>query len=178
METAWGRAGQLTRLIASTFILALSVSACAPAESNVAAARNEQTLRQLLEARETDLSNAMDPTLGPVASGDYSVRADNAAQVMSDMEHGRYVSQSQIDEALFVPPKSLSLEQRATLLNEVKTARALDNQGWWDWTWDPVIAEDFSVQEIKATRAIRDLENNQQVSWQEIQEGLQVPEYP
>jgi len=34
------------------------------------------------------------------------------------------------------------------------------------------------VQEIKANRAIRDLENNQQVSWQEIQEGLQVPEYP
>src|SRR5580692_9217219 len=90
METAWGRAGQLTRLIASTFILALSVSACSPAESNVAAARNEQTLRQLLEARETDLSNAMDPTLGPVASGDYSVRADKAAQVMSDMERERW----------------------------------------------------------------------------------------
>ena len=73
--------------------------------------RNEQTLRQLQEARETDLSNAMDPTLGPVASGDYSVRADHAAQVMSDLEHGQYVSRSEIDEALFVPPKSLSLER-------------------------------------------------------------------
>ena len=126
METAGGRAGQLTRLIASTFIFALHLSACAPAESNVTAARTERTLRQLQAAREADLINAMDPTLGPVASGDYSVRADKAAQVMSDMEHGRYVSQSQIDEALFVPPKSLSLEQRATLLNEVKAARALD----------------------------------------------------
>ena len=79
---------------------------------------------------------------------------------------------------LFVPPKSLSREQRAQLVDELRAARALDNQGWWDWTRDPVIAEDFSVQEIKANRAIKDVETNQQVSWQEIQEGLQVPQYP
>lgn len=78
------------RLIASCliFALSLSLSACAPAESNVSAARSERTLRQLQAAREADLSNAMDPTLGPVASGDYSVRADHAAQVMSDRERG------------------------------------------------------------------------------------------
>lgn len=167
-------------LIASTFIVALSLSllACAPAESNVSAARSERTLRRLQAAREADLSNAMDPTLGPVASGDYSVRADKAAQVMDRLEHGQYVSRSEINEALFVPPKSLSLEQRAQLVDELKEARALDNQGWWDWTRQPVIAQDFSVQEIKANRAIKDLETNQQVSWQEIQEGLQVPQYP
>ena len=167
-------------LIASTFILALSLSlsACAPAESNVTAARTERTLRQLQAAREADLSNAMDPTLGPVASGDYSVRADHAAQVMNAIEHGQYVSRSEINEALFVPPKSLSLEERAQLVDELKEARALDNQGWWDWTRQPVIAQDFSVQEIKANRAIKDLETNQQVSWQEIQEGLQVPQNP
>jgi hypothetical protein len=168
------------RLVASTFILVLSwsLSACAPAESNVSAAQNERTLRQLQEAREADLSNAMDPTLGPVASGDYSIRAEHAAQVMTDLEHGRYVSQSKIDEALFVPPTSLSLAERAQLVDELRAARALDNQGWWDWTRDPIIAQNFSVQEIKANRAIKDVETNQQVSWQEIQEGLQVPEYP
>src|SRR5271165_5799206 len=171
---------QYARLIASTSILALSLSlsACAPAESNVTTARTERTLRQLQAAREADLSNAMDPALGPVASGDYSVRADKAAQVLSDLEHGQYVSKSEVNEALFVPPKSLSLEERAQLVDELRAARALDNQGWWDWTRQPVIAQDFSVQEIKANRAIKDLETNQQVSWQEIQEGLQVPEYP
>ena len=178
METASSGAGQLTRLIASIFIFALSLSACAPAESNVSAAQNERTLRQLQEARDMDLSNAMDIAVGPVASGDYSVRADHAAQVMNELEHGQYVSRSEINEALFVPPKSLSLEQRAQLVDELRAARALDNQGWWDGTRDPVIAEDFSVQEIKANRAIKDVETNQQVSWQEIQEGLQVPQYP
>ena len=120
----------------------------------------------------------MDPEVGPAASGDYSLRADKAARVMDDLEHGRHVSQSQIDDALFVPPKSLSLAERAQLIQQLKYAKYLDDQGWWDWTRDPVIAQDFSVQEKKANRAIRDLETNQQISWSEIDEGLQVPQYP
>ena len=140
--------------------------------------RSEETLKRLQAAREIDLSNARDPDVGPAASGDYSLRADNAEQIMVELEHGQYVSQSRIDNALFVPPKSLSLEQRARLVDELKAARAMDNRGWWDWTRDPIIAQDFSVQEIKANRAIKDLETNQQVSWSEIDEGLRVPRYP
>ena len=51
-------------------------------------------------------------------------------------------------------------------------------QGWWDWTRDPIIAQDFAVQEKKANRAIKDLETGQQISWSEINEGLEVPRYP
>ena len=97
---------------------------------------------------------------------------------MYDLEHGKYVDRSQIDDALFVPPKSLSLTRRAQLIAELKDARYLDDRGWWDWTRDPVIAQDFSVQRKKANRAIKDLETDQQISWSEIDEGLQVPEYP
>ena len=124
------------------------------------------------------MSNARDPEVGPAASGDYSLRADKAEQVMDDLEHGKYVSQSQIDNTMFVPPRSLSLAQRTQLINELKYARSLDNRGWWDWTRDPVIAQNFSVQEKKADRAIRDLETDQQISWSEIDEGLAVPRYP
>jgi hypothetical protein len=165
------------QIVAVNLILALSLSACTPIESNVSKAQSEQTLERLQAAREIDLSNARDPEVGPAESGDYSLRADKAAQVMDDLEHGQYVSQSQIDEAIFVPPKSLSLSQRAQLINELKYARNLDDRGWWDWTRDPVIAQDFSVQKKKANRAIRDLETNQQVSWSEIDEGLTVPRY-
>src|SRR5271169_1836007 len=84
-------------------LVVASLSACAPAESNLSAAQTQPTLRRLQAAREIDLSNASDPAVGPVASGDYSIRAENAAQVISDLEHGQYVSQSQIDEAQFVP---------------------------------------------------------------------------
>jgi hypothetical protein len=163
--------------MASAVLLASLLSACAPTESNVSAAQREQTLERLQAAREIDLNNAKDPEVGPAASGDYSLRADRAAQVMYDLEHGKYVSRSQIDDALFVPPKLLSEAQRAQLINELRYAKNLDHRGWWDWTRDPVIAQDFSVQEKKANRAIRDLEAGQQVSWSEIDEGLALPRY-
>ena len=164
--------------IAINLILALSLSACAPTESNVSYAQSEQTLERLQAAREIDLHNARDPEVGPVASGDYSVRADKADQVMYSLEHGQYVSQSQIDDALFVPPKSLSPALKAELIHELENAKNQDNQGWWDWTRDPVIAQDFSVQEKKAKRAIRYLETDQQISWSEIDDSLEVPRHP
>src|ERR1700675_3981920 len=168
----------LAAAIASALCFAASLSACAPTESNVAKAQSERTLERLQAAREIDLSNAKDPEVGPAASGDYSLRADKAGQVIDDLEHGQYVSQSQIDDAMFVPPKSLSLAQKAQLIRELKDAKNLDDRGWWDWTRDPVIAQNFSVQEKKANRAIKDLETDQQVSWSEIDEGLAVPRYP
>jgi hypothetical protein len=169
---------RLAATIASALCFAASLSACAPTESNVAMAQSERTLERLQAAREIDLSNAKDPEVGPAASGDYALRADRAAQVMDDLEHGQYVSQSQIDDAIFVPPKSLTPAQRAQLIDELKYARNLDDLGWWDWTRDPVIAQNFSVQEKKANRAIRDLETDQQLSWSEIDEGLAVPRNP
>ena len=169
---------RLAATIASALCFAASLSACAPTESNVSNAQSERTLERLQAARDIDLSNAKDPEVGPAASGDYALRADRAAEVMDELEHGQYVSQSQIDDAMFVPPKSLSLAQKAQLINELKYARNLDDRGWWDWTRDPVIAQNFSVQEKKANRAIRDLETDQQISWSEIDEGLHVPRYP
>lgn len=169
---------RITGVIAVNLILVLSLSACAPTESNVSNAQSERTLQRLQAAREIDLRNAKDPEVGPVASGDYSVRADKADQVMYSLEHGQYVSQSQIDDALFVPPKSLSPALKAELIHELENAKNQDNQGWWDWTRDPVIAQDFSVQEKKAKRAIRYLETDQQISWSEIDDSLEVPRYP
>ena len=168
---------RLAATIASALCFAASFAACAPTESNIANAPSERTLERLQAARETDLSNAKDPEVGPAASGDYSLRADKAGQVIDDLEHGQYVSQSQIDGAMFVPPKSLSLADKAQLIRELKDARNLDDRGWWDWTRDPVIAQDFSVQKKKANRAIRDLETDQQISWSEIAEGLAIPRY-
>ena len=99
---------RLAATIAIALFFAASLSACAPTESNVSSAQSEQALQRLQAARALDLRNALDPTVGPAASGDYSIRADHAAQVMNDLEHGRDVSEAQIDEASFVPPKSLS----------------------------------------------------------------------
>jgi len=178
MKKMKSNALRLATTVAGALCFAASLSACAPDESNVSLAQSERTLERLQTAREIDLRNAKDPEVGPAASGDYSLRADQAGQVMDALEHGQYVSQSQIDAATFVPPKSLSSAQKAQLIQELKDASNLDDRGWWDWTRDPVIAQDFSVQKKKANRAIRDLETDQQISWSEIDEGLTVPLYP
>jgi hypothetical protein len=168
----------IAALAVGLFVLAASLSGCGPAESNATTADLDRTLESLSAARELDLSNAKDLSVGPIASGDYSMRADRAGDVMNELEHGRYVSHSQIGAALFVPPKSITSAQRARLIRDLAQARYLDERGWWDWTRDPTIAQDFSVQEKKAKRAIKDLETRNEVSWSEIQEGLQVPLYP
>src|ERR1700756_3900501 len=110
--TSKNSTSRMAGIIGFSLIVPLSLSACAPIESNSSNAQSEQTLQRLQAAREIDLSNARDPSVGAAASGDYLVRADKAAQIMYDIEHGRYVSQSRIDDALFVPPKSLSPAQK------------------------------------------------------------------
>ena len=169
---------RLAATIASALFFAASLTACATTESNVSSAQSEQAIQRLQAARELDLGSAIDPAVGPAASGDYSIRADHAEQVINDLEHGQDVSEAQIDDASFVPPKSLSPAQRGDLIRELQQAKNLDDRGWWDWTRDPIIAQDFSVQEKKASRAIKDLESGQQLSWSEIDEGLEVPQYP
>ena len=76
------------------------------------------------------------------------------------------------------PPNRSRPRCEAELIRELQQAKNLDDRGWWDWTRDPIIAQDFSVQEKKASRAINDLETSQQISWSEIDAGLEVPQYP
>lgn len=162
-------------IVAGALLLVPHTSSCATTESNPPAQDLTQLIQQLRAAKELDLSNAHDVSVGPVATGDYMLRADRAEDVISDLEHGVRVSRAEANDALFVPPKSLSETQRAELVQELQQAKWRDNRGWWDWTRDPVIAQNFSVQEKKADRVISELETDQPVSWHDIQEAMQVP---
>jgi hypothetical protein len=162
-------------IVAGAFLLVPHTSSCATTESNMPAQSPTQLIQQLRAAKELDLSNAYDLSVGPVAAGDYMLRADRANDVISDLEHGVRVPRAEVRDALFVPPKSFSETQRAELVKELQQAKWRDNRGWWDWTRDPVIAQNFSVQEKKADRVINELETDQPVSWHDIQEAMQVP---
>ncbi len=166
-------------IIACAILFAAARPACAYTESNTYAADSRtQLIQRLGAAEEIDRSRALDVSLGPVASGDYGLRADRAHDVADQLEHGVAVSPEEISAALFVPPTSLTETQRAQLVRRLEQAKDLDQRGWWDWTWDPVIAQNFQVQERKANRVIKDLETNQPVSWADIDEAMQVPRYP
>lgn len=166
-------------IIACAILLVQGAPARAYTEANTYVADSRTKLIQrLLAAEELDRSRALDVSVGPVASGDYGLRADRAHDVADKLEHGVQVSPAEISSALFVPPKVLSEAERVQLVRQLEQARQLDEQGWWDWTRDPVIAQNFQVQAKKAKRVIRDLETNQPVSWADIDEAMHVPYYP
>ncbi|HXW84400.1 MAG TPA: hypothetical protein VEJ86_08335 [Candidatus Binataceae bacterium] len=134
-----------------------------------------QLIYQLKEALAEDRRNAFDPGVSPVTVGDFMLQADKARQVIDTLEEGGHPSDAALRDALFVPPKSLSTDQRGQLIAEIKGARRLDRRGQKDWTRDPINQQDFRVQEIKATRAIRKLEFDQPISWAEIEQAKEVP---
>ena len=159
-------------------MLAFLIPACASVGSTVSRSPRSALVLQLEQARELDKSNATDPHVGPIASGDYSVQADKADTAIYKIEHGVEVSHAEIADALFVPPKSLSEAQRDDLIHRLRRARQLDDQGWRDWTRDAAIAQDFAVQEKKADWVISGLARGEAVSWLDINDALHVPANP
>lgn len=162
-------------IILGVLLLAPVTPGRAATDSNTNLQEGTQLIQQLREAQQLDKSYALDVSVGPVAAGDYMLRADRAADVIDKIEHGERVSRAEIADALFVPPKSLSESERAQLVERLQQSWERDQRGWWDWTRDPVIAQNFNVQGKKAERVIRELETNQPVSWSEIQEAMHVP---
>jgi hypothetical protein len=137
-----------------------------------------QLIAQLQEARQTDLANARDVSLGPEAAIDYMRQADKAEKVIGDLNTGSSVSRAEISDALFVPPRHLSPEMRAELIRQLQQAKALDDERFEEnlGGWNPILTEDFNIQSIRAKRVIKDLETDSPVQWWEIEQALYVPD--
>ena len=148
---------------------------CAPQQSN---SRRQQLISRLHEARDTDREDALDPEVGPITQGDLMTQANEADRVASALERGDEVSKEEIANALFVPPKTISPDMRRHLIGKLRNARALDEQGFRGWTRDPVIEQDYRVQEERADRAMSKLARGEPIAWWEIHEALYVPAYP
>jgi hypothetical protein len=163
----------------ATALLFLRLSACATAASSgMSPQERSQLIGQLQEARQTDLANAMDTSLGPVAAGDYMIQADKAEKAISDLNASSNVPSSEISDALFVPPKHLSPAMRAELIEQLQQAKALDDQRWRESLggYEPILTEDFNIQSMRAKRVINDLETDSPVSWSEIRQAMYVPD--
>lgn len=138
-----------------------------------------QVIEQLQEARQTDLDYATDISLGPIAKGDYLAQADQADSVIRDLNQHSNVTRAQVSAALFVPPKHLSPEMRAQLVERLEQARALDDQKWHnnlgseDEAW---LTQDCDLQSRRATRVIKKLETGEPVSWFEIDDAMTTPD--
>ena len=160
-------------------LIALSVLHLSSCSSTSMSYRDRSNLiEQLQEARRTDLSDAMDPGLGPAAQGDYMTRAGKAQTVIDDLSGRTNVPDSEISDALFVPPDHLSPAERALLIKQLEDAKTLDDQIYRNHLggWDPILTEDCNVQGERVDRVVKQLEAERPVSWSEIQQAMWVPD--
>ena len=153
---------------------------CANKESAAVTPQNRlQAIEQLQQARQTDLNNATDSSVGPILEGDYLAQAEKADSAITDLSNNLSVPQSEVSVALFVPPKHLSPEMRVQLVERLEQARALDDQKWHnnlgseDEAW---LTQDCDLQSMRATRVIKKLETGEPVSWFEINDAMSTPE--
>lgn len=166
--------------ISAFWLLFLLAVSCVPAASQTSSERMTQLLGQLEQARDLDRKNALDPGIGPVLAGDYLIRADKAQAAIDKITGGSYISDPEIADALFVPPKQLTAEERKALIGRLEQAKDLDDRGSHETSacGNAGAHQDFSVQSDKAEQAIDKLNQGKSIGWSEIGAALEVPSNP
>ena len=168
-------------LISASIVVAFSLLGLSSCTNDELATPQERTqaIAQLQQARQTDLDRANDVTLGPIAEGDYLAQAEKAESAIKDLKEYTNVTRSEVSDALFVPPKHLSPEMRAKLIEKLEQAKALDDEKWRanlgseDENWLTLLCD---IQARKATRVIRKLQTGEPVSWYEINDAMTTPD--
>ena len=168
--------------IPASIVLAFSLFGLSSCSDEVVTPQERgQVIEQLQQARQTDLHEAMDTSLGPVAEGDYIAQAEKADSAIKDLKEHSNVPKSEVSDALFVPvpPTRLSPEMRAKLVERLEQARALDDEKWRnnlgseDGNWLTLLCD---IQARRATRVIKKLETGEPVSWYEINDAMTTPD--
>jgi len=165
------------REVSLLIALSLCISSCTVSHGMSPSERAE-LIGQLQQARETDLMRAKDTELDPVQLGDYMTQAGKAETAIKDLSERSNVSESEISDALFVPPQHLSAAQRAELIKQLEQAKALDDQMWRNHQggWDATFEQDCNVQAGRVDRVVNKLETDTPVSWSEIQDAMFIPD--
>lgn len=172
------------------FSLLIMLSACAQTAAATPAAispRQRTELIQRLEtAKQSDWKDAVDSKNDSVVEDDFLDQMNKADRAIRELSNGFGVSQSEIDDALWVPPKSISPEQRADLIRQLKDAvqqddrneQAMMNDIAWANSDAPVDTVTFERKKAFADNVLEELEIGEEVHWSEIKEALQVAKSP
>src|SRR5690348_1441123 len=167
------------------------LSACARSSAQLQTAPKTTTSRQALveqlqSARQQDWSSALDPNVAPSEEEDFLDQMNKADRAIKELSHGFEVPQSEIDEGLMVPPKSLSPKRRLQLIRQLQNAEQQDDRNEqsmlndlaWSDSAAPMDTYTFDEHRALAESVIKDLEIGQDVHWSTIKEALVVPKSP
>jgi hypothetical protein len=142
-------------------------------------------IQKLKAARMTDENAAHDPTVSSVRQGTFLNQMDKADRAIRELEHGFAVSQSEINDALWVPPKHITPQLRAQLIQQLEQAKHQDNvneqQMLYDSAWGHASQIDtatFDQRKRLIDSTIEDLEIGEPVHWSDVRQALTVPTSP
>jgi hypothetical protein len=157
---------------AALFLVAFLATGCEQSTESFREIRNaqatnpnapsEQTadlINRLQRAKEMDLGQAHRADVSAVGWEDDMIQAGKADKAAKELSHGIEVSRSELDDALFVPPASLSGSERARLINQVQQAIRADQH-----QEDTVTASATMGGSRYPTRSMAVLENHKQMA--------------
>lgn len=166
------------RVMFAVCISILSLSACG--QDQLPAQQRSFLIGKIQAARTIDAENLANGKTDTIQRLDSVYQAQKAKRVIGQLERNEQVSQPEIDDALDVPPESISADARGELIRELTTAERRDELGEQthgpgnDWlAWDS-----YREQRDRADSIVKALESGKEVPWSEIQGALRVPEFP
>jgi hypothetical protein len=147
---------------------------------------NSDLIRQLETAKKTDWDEAQDPSVSTIRQGTFLNQMNKADRAIKELSHGFTVPQSEIDDALWTPPKRITAQEQAHLIEQLKQAREQDDRNEqrmlnglaWTNSRAPADTEIFDKRKEQIDSVIKDLEIGAPVHWSDIKQALVVPSSP
>ena len=151
--------------------------------------QGSQLLDQLASAKQLDWQYALDLSVAAVTRSDCLDQMNKAARVIKLIAYGFEVPKQEIADALWTPPKAISLEARDQLIQQLQEAKQEDDhkeqEMFKDSEWSagdgggaPAETAAFDQQVQLVDSVIKDLEIGEGVHWSAINEALYVPSPP
>jgi hypothetical protein len=172
------------------FLFVSLLAACSASREQPEAPAPKQNKAALVEELETaereDWNNALDPRVAPSEREDFLDQMNKANRAIRELTHGFEVPEAEVDDALVMPPKSLSAARRLLLIRRLQDAvrqddhneQAMLNDLAWSDSAFPADTAKFDQQKELANEVIKDLEIGEDVHWSTIGKALVVPQSP
>jgi hypothetical protein len=155
-------------------------------KATLASEQTSQLIRRLDAAKKADWDAALDPSVSPVREETFLNQMNKADRASKELSHGFSVPQTEINDALWAPPKHISPEERAHLIQELNQARQEDEQNKqnmlndlaWSRSAAPADTSIFDQRKQEVDAVVKDLEIGAPVHWTSIKQALVVPTSP
>jgi hypothetical protein len=171
-------------------MMAAMISSCASRAAYTPQVANatgtQQLITQLQEAKSLDEAGATDPSVNVPRKEDFYAKIKEADRAIEMLQSGQTPSDMELSDALEVPPRHLTPQSRAELIQQLQGAISLDEQreqsvvSWGTdvFNQDPNAPTEFGQQEKLAQEQIDLLKHATPVSLISVKQALYVPPDP